>query len=152
MFTAEVLETEICRITDGVFTTMLGIPVEHYPAEEPASLGALKMTGVVTVTGAWSGAITVTCSAEFAKTIACVMFGTDPNATAEADVRDAMGEMANMIGGNLKSLIPPPAALSLPSVIAGEQYSVNLPACSEVGRYAFLAHGEYVSVSVLEHS
>jgi len=35
------------------------------------------------------------------------------------DVRDSIGELANMVGGNLKSLMPPGVALSLPSVVEG---------------------------------
>lgn len=152
MFTTEVLESEIVKITEGVFTTMLGIdvasvaPVDH-------SLGTTKtMTGVVTVTGAWSGAITVTCALEFAKHIACTMFGTDPAATNEAEISDAMGEMANMIGGNFKSLLTPPAALSLPSVTQGAQYAVMLPGCREVGRFSFQTEQGDVTVTVLQHS
>ena len=34
----------------------------------------------------------------------------------EEDFRDAIGEVANVVGGNVKSLVPDPGALSLPIV------------------------------------
>jgi chemotaxis protein CheX len=40
-------------------------------------------------------------------------------AVSDADVADAVGELVNMIGGNVKSLMPGPSALSLPVVAAG---------------------------------
>jgi chemotaxis protein CheX len=41
------------------------------------------------------------------------------------DVRDTMGELANMLGGNLKSLLPRGVVLSMPSVVAGD-YSLRV--------------------------
>jgi chemotaxis protein CheX len=42
------------------------------------------------------------------------------------DVRDSMGELANMPGGNLKSVLPHGAVLSMPSVVEGSDYSPRL--------------------------
>ena len=42
------------------------------------------------------------------------------------DVYDALGELANMIGGNLKSVLPRGVSLSLPSVVEGANYSVHI--------------------------
>lgn len=39
---------------------------------------------------------------------------TDP--VSDADLVDALGEVANVVGGNLKSLVPDPGTLSMPSV------------------------------------
>src|SRR5664279_3671280 len=42
------------------------------------------------------------------------------------DVRDTMDELANMLGGNLKSLLPRGVVLSMPSVVAGGDYSLRI--------------------------
>ena len=48
---------------------------------------------------------------------------------ADDDVADALGELVNILGGNLKSLMPPPSALSLPSTARGvPAYDARLPA------------------------
>jgi chemotaxis protein CheX len=50
------------------------------------------------------------------------------SAPADDDVADALGELANIVGGNLKSLMPPPSALSLPSTARGvPAYDASLP-------------------------
>jgi chemotaxis protein CheX len=38
---------------------------------------------------------------------------------ADSDIADAVGELANIVGGNVKSLLPPPTTLSLPVVAWG---------------------------------
>ena len=38
----------------------------------------------------------------------------------ESEVVDALGEIANMVGGNVKSMLPGPSTLSLPSVVQGQ--------------------------------
>ncbi|MFH0944672.1 MAG: chemotaxis protein CheX [Planctomycetota bacterium] len=58
-----------------------------------------------------------------------------------SEVRDALGEMANRIGGNFKSLLEPPVQLSLPSVTEGVGYKVLFPGCSITNKVNF-QHGE----------
>ncbi len=41
-------------------------------------------------------------------------------------MRDVLGELANMIGGNLKSLLGSGIRLSMPSVVDGVSYSVRV--------------------------
>jgi len=41
-------------------------------------------------------------------------------------VRDALGELANMLAGNLKSVLPSGVVLSMPSVIEGSDYSLRI--------------------------
>jgi len=46
---------------------------------------------------------------------------------ATADVRDALGEIANVIGGNVKGLLPEHPALSLPVVVFGGSAPDGVP-------------------------
>jgi chemotaxis protein CheX len=66
---------------------------------------------------------------------------------AEADVADAVGELANMIGGNIKSLLPGPSALTLPLVRLGGS-ALHLPSSTESVRLELTWQGEPVRVSV----
>ena len=45
----------------------------------------------------------------------------------ETDARDVVAELANMIGGNLKSVLPGPLFLSLPTVVAGRDLGLQVP-------------------------
>ncbi len=49
-----------------------------------------------------------------------------PPPLALEDVRDAPGEMANVIAGNLKPLLPPGVGLSMPSVVQGDDYRLGV--------------------------
>jgi CheY-specific phosphatase CheX len=48
-----------------------------------------------------------------------------------------MGELANMIGGNLKSVLPRGASLSMPSVVEGSKYSVRVCGANRNKRMSF---------------
>jgi len=54
------------------------------------------------------------------------------------DVRDAMGEIVNMVGGNLKSVLPHGVALSMPSVVQGRSYSLRVCGSNLVHHQAFV--------------
>lgn len=42
------------------------------------------------------------------------------------DVRDSLGEIVNMIAGNFKALLPDGAAISMPSVVEGSDYTLRV--------------------------
>ena len=62
---------------------------------------------------------------------------------------DAVGELANMVGGSLKGLVPGPSRLSLPTVVDGSDYSTKIPGAKQVVQAALSAAGEPLIVTVL---
>lgn len=70
----------------------------------------------VRISGGWHGAIVLRCPPELARMAAVAMFGRDPQQVTSAEALDALGELINMAGGNLKALLPPPCYSSLPSL------------------------------------
>jgi CheY-specific phosphatase CheX len=89
-------------------------------------LSGKTMTGCVQISGAWDGAVTIQCSPDLARAAAAAMLEMEAAATSFDDVRDALGEIANMVGGNLKALLPGPTNLSLPLVVEGEHGSPSI--------------------------
>jgi chemotaxis protein CheX len=85
------------------------------------------MTGCVAVSGEWTGTVFLACDPELAAAAAEAMFAADPGTLSVDEVSDALGELTNMIGGNIKSLLPAPSRLSVPSVAEGESYTVRIP-------------------------
>ena len=63
------------------------------------------------------------------------------------DVRDTLGELANMAAGNLKSVMPSGVVLSMPSVVAGSDYSLKL--CGVVARETQRFVGDGVAIQVV---
>jgi chemotaxis protein CheX len=64
-----------------------------------------------------------------------------------ADITDAVGELVNIIGGSVKSLMPQPTVLSLPSVRTGP--AGELPG-TEVVHLTGTWMDEPITIAVLE--
>ncbi|MXG87944.1 chemotaxis protein CheX [Nocardioides flavescens] len=74
-------------------------------------------SSAVSVTGAWHGMIAVDLAESAAVALTRAMLAMDDDEEpASEDLVDAVGELANMIGGNVKALVPGPSGLSLPVV------------------------------------
>jgi len=144
----QVAEKDICLLTESIWRSVLGLDVSR--VEEKPKSGQRTLTGCVQITGTWEGAVTLDCSAALARRVAGIMFGVTPEAAASDEMKDALGEMTNMTGGNIKNLLPSPSLLSLPSVTEGLDYTVSVPGGRLIGQVAFDCLGEPLRVSLLE--
>jgi chemotaxis protein CheX len=109
-------EEDVRALTADVCQTLLGFDVQPAGGEAAAvAEGSRLLRGRIVVSGAWHGAVSIGCTASFAEEAAVHIFeGAD--AVSPDDVRDALGELANIIGGGVKGLMPSPSRLSLPVV------------------------------------
>jgi CheY-specific phosphatase CheX len=55
-----------------------------------------------------------------------MILSTDPPDTVDDNVRDVLGELANVIGGNMKCVMATAARLSMPTVIEGGDDDVRV--------------------------
>jgi len=125
-------EDELARYviaaTKEVFSTMVMMELEdHYPLREPVTKLNCSITGMVGMAGIYSGILSIHCPQQLALTITSNMLGMDVSEVGE-DVNDALGEIANMLGGHVKQVLSKGGLdlnLSIPTVISGESYSVN---------------------------
>lgn len=99
--------------------------MEHLVLTDPRE--GMRAAGCVQVTGAWEGAVLVFCAEELAGAFAAAMFGTPAQEVTDDEVRDALGELANMVAGNVKAQLPSQTQLSLPTVVRGRDLSVDVP-------------------------
>ncbi|MFY0408590.1 chemotaxis protein CheX [Solicola sp. PLA-1-18] len=97
-------------VSDLVFT------LDELPERDaPNPTGVVQtIRGRVTILGAQSCVVEVRLSLDGARLLAQAMFDLDPDVTSESDVRDAVGELANIVAGNTKSLADSDLALGLP--------------------------------------
>ena len=115
---------DLGRITHDIFDTMLGIDVEPTAREwQPAKE---RLTGAVYLAGSWRGAVLFECGHAEARHFTSQLMSLPVPEEVNDDVRDTMGELANMIGGNLKSVLPHGVVLSMPSVVEGSDYSLRI--------------------------
>ena len=113
---------------DEVFQMMLGVNCRRVSgprAEEPESV-----TAVVGFGGLLSGACVFKCGSTAARNIATHMTGMEFEEIDDV-VKDAIGEICNMLAGAWKSKVPGLAAncgLSVPAVITGRDYKLHVQA------------------------
>lgn len=100
----------IQSIAEQVLNDFLGLKMA--PATDP---GPEPPAGSrIFITGAWDGSVSLRCTEALGRRVASGMFGVGPDRVSDEDVQDALGELANILGGNIKPLFPAPNHLSLP--------------------------------------
>jgi chemotaxis protein CheX len=142
----ERLEEHICEVTGALWRVVLGLTVQ--PMSGAGGSGERFLLGKVAVTGAWNGAVWLSCSPTLARRAAAIMFEVEPTQATEVQIRDALGELTNIAGGNLKALFPGPCSLSVPTVI--ERPEDDVPEGRLLARVAFDCQGEPLSVTCTE--
>ena len=144
-------EPELTEITERVWTSLVELPlVPRRPGQSAPAPGSRTFTGCVQITGAWEGAVTVHCSEKLARVLTAAMFMVDPGDTTHEEVADALGELANMVGGNVKALLPEPCRISLPAVADGMDYRLSVPGARPVTAVTWTCQGEPLMVRLLE--
>lgn len=118
-------------------------PLIALPSESSSS----DVSASVSVTGAWWGHVVIRCSSTAARNAAAALLGVELHDATNEDVTDAVGELANIIGGNVKCLLPEPCALSLPSVLING--NSNWPDVVQVSALDGSWLGEPITIEVL---
>ena len=83
----------------------------------PGGLPDDAISSWVEIVGPWTGAVVLTCGRATAEELSrCLLAEHAPPVLDAEDVQDALGELANVVGGNVKALLPGPSVLGLPEV------------------------------------
>jgi chemotaxis protein CheX len=128
-----VLELALQRVTEGTLPT-----------------GAV-ISGIVLLEGDFEGAVEVSCMYPLAERMAQAMFHEQTPPTT-SDVSDALGEVSNMIAGNLKSALPGTNNIGLPIVASGTDYRLSMPGSEQIGRVSYVSDGDSLQVTLLRQS
>ena len=111
----------------------------------PGDLPADTLSAWVDVVGPWTGSVVLTTGRQTAADLTRALLGqAAPELLDHEDVADAFGEIANVVGGNVKAALPGPSTLGLPQV--GEAPGVRNP--EDVCRLEVLWRGQPLVVSV----
>ena len=116
--------------TEKIFESMVRMTVKAETTEEEFVLPQKHVTAMVGFAGTHVGLASIHCSMDFGIKIASSMTGIKIEDLTGEDMRDALGEIANMIAGDFKSrfadnLVEKDSVFdqSVPSVISEEDYS-----------------------------
>src|SRR6476469_9111942 len=118
-------EPDLANIVENAVTMMLGVSLGDVIDGDPTSTYSLGAS--VQFTGEWEGAVVVGCSESFGREAAAALFASTADRVEPDEVADALGELANIIGGNVKPLLPGAANLSLPTVVRGAEVQLGIP-------------------------
>jgi len=107
-----------------VFEMMVGTPLG--PSDQAVLPRVADYTAMIGLAGDLCGVLSFRCGNDSAVQIACRMLGTDDGASAEC-IRDALGEICNMVAGSFKvqvSDLVEQCMLSVPTVVSGKDYQL----------------------------
>jgi chemotaxis protein CheX len=136
----------LTQIVQSVFTTMMDLEV--FPGDKPWSFVGDRLTSMVSLAGDWNGAVLLECNRKQACQFAGRILAMDPPEAVDDDVRDVLGELANMIGGNLKSGMSTGVRLSMPSVMDGKDYDLRVCGSEVQERVSFQSADGHFWVTV----
>ena len=137
---------DVCIIAQDVWASFLNVHIHQIVVDDSLS-GRPSIVGAVRVTDAWFGAVVLEMTPALARQVAATMFASVPDMVTDAEVVDALGELTNMIGGNIKSLLPAPSQLSLP-MVSESVWPTTVPGSVAVCRIAFSVGHDVVHISV----
>ena len=147
------ISDKIIESTVEIFTGMVMMDIT-VAGELLTELGRLtkSITGMIGLAGTHKGVLAIHFPNKVALEVTSSFLGMEVE-TINEDVQDAVGEIANMLGGNLKTILSDRGKdiqLSLPSTISGDEYNFSPQADVEQIILPFQAPGGifYVEVEI----
>ncbi|MBL0717602.1 MAG: flagellar motor switch protein FliN [Desulfosarcina sp.] len=134
------------------FDAMLSMDLElvETPDQEPADTP--KHVGTVNFAGDVNGSLNVKVSGQFAHVITSNMLGIPLDEIEnEDDVKDVIGEMTNIIAGNLKTAFCDSGlkcVISPPSITAGKNFKISVLNMDRYERFTFKFEHHDITVEV----
>ncbi|MEV4707771.1 chemotaxis protein CheX [Actinoplanes sp. NPDC049316] len=125
---------------------------------DPEGVSPLVLTGddkqttevhsTVSITGTWHGHLVYACSLTAAKKSAAAFLAMEMDEVGQEDISDVLGELANIVGGNVKAMLPAGCFLSLPTVVLAPDTASYYPAAERISGLYGSWDGEPVSISM----
>src|ERR1700751_4087323 len=100
----EISSAELTTIVDEIFGAMAGMQLVPSAGGAAFGPGTEYVASAVQIVGDWQGAVRLDIGLELARRACANLTGVDPGELSPQDVRDAAGELANMVGGGVKAL------------------------------------------------
>jgi len=119
----------LSQIVDAMWSSYFGHVEPLLPAFEPHDVEGPVLCASVGISGARPGLVSVVVERSGAAALAAALLQED-EVLADDDIHDSLGEIANIVGGNVKALVPDAGALGLPGI------STSQPLPSSAARQA----------------
>ena len=144
----EVNENDLAEMVEQVWESYLdpeGISplIPTYDENQPS-----EVHSSVSITGSWTGYIVYASSTQAARRAAAAFLAMEVDEISQEDLSDVLGELANIVGGNVKAMLPPGAFLSLPQVVLAPESTARFPNTQRISGVYGVWYGEPVSISM----
>jgi len=149
---AQLSEESLVKANAQFWEQMLNMPLDRIPSNENFCVGKGHLRASVSLSGVWNGRIEVRFARGLAIAATAAMMMQPADAVSEADVLDAIREIANMIGGVLKSSLPRPCMMALPESGVDEEGLCVQPETGDALAVAFRHEAGGLMVRVWEEA
>jgi len=133
-----------------VFDTMLSMDVQLSDSDPQAAVDGSKIVGSVSFAGALMGSVRVHVNDAFARIITAEMLGMEvEEIEGDEEVHDVIGELSNMVGGDLKSRLDDiglSCQLSIPSITSGSDFKIESMGWERNDRFTFCCRQHAIMV------
>ena len=135
-----------------VFATMFSMEVTLFDGEQQGVECNNRIVGSVSFAGDVMGSVNIHVTDDFARLMTAAMLDMQVSEIeGEEEVHDVIGELCNMIGGDLKSRLCDfglPCKLSIPSIACGNNFTVRSKGWASKERLTFRHEGHTALVEV----
>ena len=95
-------------------TTALGFALN---ASDDQRIEDAAVTARLELSGEWSGALEIRCDSVMAAEVAAALFCAAVDELGESEINDAVGELTNILAGNIAPLLSNDCRLNLPVIL-----------------------------------
>jgi len=144
------IKSQVVESIIEVFDTMFSATLEHTDSVTSESLEGVRNVGSVSFDGDVTGMVSIHFSEMFAREMAAKKLGMETDEIGgDEEVREMLGEMGNVVGGNLKSSFTDAGltcVLSPPSFTTGTEFEIEALNMEKYERFAFKSNRSIIFV------
>ena len=146
------IRTHVIDSIVETFDTMISMEIEVFDSEPPDTAGVSRMVAAVNFAGNIIGLINFQVTRPLAKLMMANMLETAPEEVEdEAEIKDMLAEISNIVGGNLKSALNDAGhacVISTPSLTYGADFSIKSLSMDRFERFVFSYRDNPIFVEV----
>jgi len=113
-----ITDEALFEIVKSVWSTVVDLHVERVVAGEGRDdVENEFLCAWMEMSGSWTGGLLLSCQESLCRLAASIMYEVDDSMLGEEAVHDTFGELANMIAGSAKVLLPEDVSLEQPHIL-----------------------------------
>jgi flagellar motor switch protein FliN len=134
------------------FDAMMSMALEAVDENEPTDLDESRMVGAIHFGGEVAGVMSFNLSESFARDVTAAMLGIDRDEIKSTEeIKDVIGELANIVAGNLKTEFLDAdltCVISTPSITSGSDFKIDPVSIAQPVKFTFRHQDQYVQVEL----